>query len=140
MPRKTNPDMLESLALALAEGSSVVDLAKKNDIKIRTAYAWSSRPGVRARAAKLRSRAVDRAVGVLSKTAVYAAATLGSLLKEEHPPMIRLNAATRVLSSLIDVQAHADLSIRIAELERLEQERQIKQDRGRKVNRRGNAR
>jgi hypothetical protein len=122
MPKKTNLDKGELLALALAGGDSVVRWAKANEMDVRAAYRLAARPEVRARAAELRGEMIDQAVGLLSKAATTAAATIWTIASDPaEPAMVRLNAARAVLANLIAVQTHAqaaEFDRRLAVLER----------------------
>jgi hypothetical protein len=114
----TNSGKVELLALAVARGESVVDAAKAHGINERTAYRWSAEPEFKAQVDELRRRMVADAVGMLARSATRAVATLEELMGGAAPPTVRLGAARAILASLIEIQAHAELTGRIAALER----------------------
>jgi hypothetical protein len=116
MPASNN-GKIELLALAVARGESVSDAAKSHGLSERTAYRRSADPRFKARVDELRRRTVADAVGRLAASATLAASTMVELLGAASPPTVRLGAARAVLSSLIEVQLHGELTERIATLE-----------------------
>ena len=65
----------------------------------------------------LRQGLVTDAVGKLAEAATAAVEMLRGLLAEGQPASVRLGAVQAILSALIDVQAHAELSDRVTRLE-----------------------
>ena len=114
-----NKDKVESLAKALAVGDSVAAWAEAHDVPRRTAYRWAAEAGLKARVRGLRQGLVTDAVGKLADAATTAVETLRGLLAASQPATVRLGAARAILTALIDVQTHADLSDRVAHLEEL---------------------
>ena len=114
-----NKDKIESLARALAVGDSAAAWAEVNHVPRRTAYRWAAEAGVKARVHGLRQGLVTDAVGKLAGAATAAVETLRGLLAEGQPATVRLGAARAILSALIDVQTHAELSDRVTRLEGL---------------------
>jgi hypothetical protein len=114
-----NKDKIESLARALAAGDSAAAWAEVNDVPRRTAYRWAAEAGVRARVRGLRQGLVADAVGRLAGAATTAVDTLRGLLAEGQPASVRLGAARAILSALVEIQTHADLSDRVTRLEEL---------------------
>ena len=116
---EVNRGRAELLALEMAKGRTLADAAKSLGIAERTARRWYAEPAFRPRVDDLRRRLIDDAIGKLAEAASEAVSTLVALLKPGNPPTVRLGASRGVLSALIDIQSHADLSDRIAALEDL---------------------
>ena len=114
-----NKDKIESLAKALAVGDSVAAWAEAHHVPRRTAYRWAAEAGLKVRVRGLRQGLVTDAVGKLADAATAAVETLRGLLAEGQPATVRLGAARAILTALIDVQTHADLSDRVTHLEEL---------------------
>ena len=114
----TNSGKAEMMALAIARGESVGEAAISHGVNERTAYRWSAEPEFKARVDELRRRMVADAVGKLACSATLAVTTLQELLGIASPPTVRLGAARAILASLIEIQTHAELTERIANLEK----------------------
>ena len=114
-----NNDKIESLAQALAAGDSAAAWAEAHAVPRRTAYRWAAEAGLKARVRGLRQGLVTDAVGKLADAATAAVETLRGLLAASQPATVRLGAARAILTALIDVQTHADLSDRVTHLEEL---------------------
>jgi hypothetical protein len=114
-----NKDKIESLAQALAVGDSVAAWAEAHHVPRRTAYRWATEASVKAQVRDLRQDLVTDAVGKLAGAATVAVETLRGLLAAGQPATVRLGAARALLTALIDVQTHADLSDRVTHLEEL---------------------
>lgn len=110
---------MAALALALASGRSLTAWARENQTPARTARRWAALPEVRDQVERIRRKAVDRAIGKLTRHATRAAAVLAELAEaRETPPAVRLSAARAVLQELLSVREHNELADRVAELER----------------------
>jgi hypothetical protein len=107
----------ERLALLLARGVRRVDAAREVGCGERLVYTRLGDPAFRALVAALRARMLDEACGKLADLAGEAIDTLRGLLKAEGEAT-RLGAARSLLSSLIDVQGHMELAMKLAELEK----------------------
>jgi hypothetical protein len=118
MPKRTNEDRSDLIALAMAQGIPIRQWAQEHKVHIRAAYRLAERPAVRAKTAEIRARMVDEAVGRLAEAATTAALTLWDLVGTERPDTVRLGAARALLSSLIEVQSHAEMSRRFAAIEK----------------------
>ena len=71
---------------------------------------------------RIRRRAIDRAVGRLSRYASAAAEQIARLAKGAESESVKLQAARAVLADLMQVANYADLEDSIAELERARKE------------------
>jgi hypothetical protein len=118
MNQRNNRDQKADLALALATGRTVKAWAKDHDVPERTAYTWARSPEVRQQVRRIRRRAVDRAVGQLSRHAAAAAARIGRLAQAAQSESVQLQAARAVLADLMQITDYADHEDRIAALER----------------------
>jgi hypothetical protein len=117
MPGPHNPNLVHSLALAVAAGKRIARWAKDHDVAPRTAYTWTKRPGFQKAVARLRRRVLDRAVGQLSRAAAANAAQINTLAANAQSEAVRLAAARAALADLAAIQKHLDLESRLALLE-----------------------
>ena len=108
---------LEILSSHVAMGKTIRAAAGLIGISEATAYSISSSDEFRQAVARLRSEAVYAAVGALSDAASQAVATLQELLKPEHEPSVRLNAAKAILASLGPISEANELRARIDSIE-----------------------
>jgi hypothetical protein len=118
MNQRNNRDQKAALALALAGGSSVKAWATAHDVPLRTAYSWARSPDVRKRVRRIQRRALQRAIGCLSRNAAAAAGKIAALAKGAQSEAVQLQAARAVLADLMQVADYADHEHRIAQLER----------------------
>jgi hypothetical protein len=120
MPKRKNPDRGELLALALAEGQSVAEWARANNVNVRAAYRLAARPAVRAKATELRARLIDTAIGHLARGARSCAIVLwGTAADPDQPIAVRVSAASRALSALVQLETHASVPAQFAELKQM---------------------
>jgi hypothetical protein len=115
---RNNGDQKADLALAIATGRTVKAWAKEHDVPQRTAYTWARSLEVKKRVRRIRRRAIDRAIGRLSRYASAAAQQIADLAKGAESESVKLQAARAVLADLMQVANYADLEDRITELER----------------------
>jgi hypothetical protein len=118
MNLRNNRDQKASLALAIAGGSTVKAWAKAHDVPERTAYTWARSPEVRDRVRRIQRRALERAIGQLSRHAAAAAGQIATLARAAQSEAVQLQAARAVLADLMQVADYADHEARLAELER----------------------
>jgi hypothetical protein len=107
----------ESMALALATGSSIKAASQSVGISVRQGYRIASSDKMRSRIGELRSQITNEAVGLITTAATKAAATLVSLLDEANEPSTRLNASKTILNALAPISELAELRARIDQLE-----------------------
>ena len=115
---RNNTDQKAALALALAGGSTVKAWATANNVPERTAYTWARSPDVRQRVRRIQRRALERAIGQLSRHAAAAAGQIAALARDAQSEAVRLQAARAVLADLMQVADYADHDDRITALER----------------------
>ena len=118
MNLRNNRDQKAALALALAGGSTVKAWAMAHDVPERTAYTWARSPEVRTKVRRIQRRALERAIGRLSRHAAAAAAQIATLAKDAQSEAVKLQAARAVLADLMQVTDYADHEDRITALER----------------------
>jgi hypothetical protein len=118
MNLRNNGDQKAALALAIAKGETVKAWALAHDVPERTAYTWARSPEVKKQVRRIRRRAIDRAIGRLSRGAFAAADRIARLAKAAESESVQLQAARAVLADLMQVANYADLEDRITELER----------------------
>jgi hypothetical protein len=118
MNHRNNRDQKADLALALATGRTVRAWAKLHDVPERTAYSWARSPEVRTQVRRIRRRAIDRAIGRLSRHAAAAADRIAQLADAAQSEAVQLQAARAVLADLMTVSNYAALEGRLAEVER----------------------
>jgi hypothetical protein len=116
-PENSPKSQKNQLALAIAKGLSIRAWAAANQVPIRTAYRWASDPKVRARAESIRRRALDRAVGVMSRHAKNATEGIVKLGESAASEAVRLAALRAVLSDVISVSKFGCLEDRMTEIE-----------------------
>jgi len=119
MSARDNRPSKGDLAIALAAGRTAAAWAREHGTPARTARRWSREPEVRDQVERIRRRAVDRAVGVLTSQATTAARALAAIARDKETPAgARVAAARAVLQELLNVKEHQELAERVAELER----------------------
>jgi hypothetical protein len=118
MPGPHPPELHVKLAVAIASGDSIAAWAKLNDVARRTAYEWSRSAEVKRRVASLRRRALDRAVGKLTKGALSAADVLLTIATGEESAPVRLQAARAILADLAALSDFARIKADIEDLKR----------------------
>jgi hypothetical protein len=115
---RNNRDQKAALALALATGRTVRAWAKEHEVPERTAYKWARSPEVRKQVRRIRRRAIDRAVGRLSRYASAAAQQIANLAKGAQSESVKLQASRAVLADLMNVSNYATLEERLTEVEK----------------------
>jgi hypothetical protein len=125
MNLRNNRDQKADLALALATGRTVKAWAKQHDdVAERTAYNWARSPEVRSMVRRIRRRAIDRAIGRLSRHAAAAADRIAHLANAAQSESVQLQAARAVLADLMTVSNYAALEERLTDVERRLADRQ----------------
>lgn len=114
----------DEVALAIAAGETVTDIAARTGVGERTIHRWRTDPAFRQLVRNHRATMTERALGRLADGMTEASATLRALL-DSGSDSIRLNAARAILE--IGNRFHETHAIeqRIDELERLLAEKQL---------------
>jgi hypothetical protein len=111
------PRQLEILAVHVAGGKTIRRAAEIVGISEATAYGFSSSDEFKQAVSRLRTEAVNAAVGSLSDSASEAVDTLRSLLEATNEPSVRLNAAKAILANLKPLSEANELRARIDAIE-----------------------
>jgi hypothetical protein len=118
MSKRNNRSQKTALALAIAAGRTVAAWARENKVAERTARRWSQSAEVLDQVERIRRRAVDRAVGELTRRAVKAVRGVAKLADSAESEAVRLNANRAIIADMLAVTDHANFERRLAELER----------------------
>jgi hypothetical protein len=110
------PNKLQ-LAVALAQGSSISEWARANNVAKETARRWSHEREVLDEIEAFRRHAIDRAVGILAKNASWAAGEICKLAGDAESESVKLSALRAVLADVIAVSKYSGLEERMGELE-----------------------
>jgi hypothetical protein len=102
---------------ALACGATMDQAGAKAGVSGRTVRRRLSQPGFRRKLNKFRSEMQLRTADQLSAASTEAVRTLVQLLNSASPPNTRLGAARSVVELGMKSREHADLSVRLGELE-----------------------
>jgi hypothetical protein len=108
----------DTLLLALACGATVEGAARQCRLSERTVYRRLADPAFGRRLQELRADMVQRTAGALTATATEAVRTLLELQKATVPAAVRLGAARAVLELGMKFRETAELTERIAALEK----------------------
>jgi hypothetical protein len=87
------------LALALARGVSVASWARTNNVPRSTAFLWAKDPEVRSVVEECRCRALDQAIGRMTKHSNWAADVIISVAEDAQSDSVKLRAARDVLGA-----------------------------------------
>jgi hypothetical protein len=117
MSEEVRQDRKTQLALALAQGTSLAKWAEANDVSRSTVYRWADEPEVKSRANAIRRRAVDRAVGLLSRRITWAALGIVKLAGNAASEAVKLSALRAICAEMIAVSRFGELEERVTELE-----------------------
>jgi hypothetical protein len=105
------------LIVAIAKGETVTGWAKRNGVPRRTAQRWAHERKVRDAVESSRRRAIDRAVGLMSRRARWAAEKIVDLGTSAASEAVRLAALRAVLSDMMAVSKFGCLEDRMTEIE-----------------------
>jgi hypothetical protein len=101
----------------MAAGESIAKWARENQVPRRTAYFWAKQPEVRVEAEANRLRIIDRAVGLMTRRATWAADELVQLAKNAESESVKLSALRAILNDMMLVSTFAGLEQRITQVE-----------------------
>ena len=82
-----------------------------------TAYRWAKDPLVRKAVESYRRRAIDHAIGRMTKQSTHAADIIIRIANETESDSVRLWAARAIFSDMMAVSNHWDLEVRMTEIE-----------------------
>ena len=109
---------LESIALAVAGGSTIRAAAELAGCSERQGYRIAATAEFKQRVSELRSEVSSATVGRLTTAASTAADTLLELLSSTNEPSVRLNASKAILAALGPMAELGELRSRLDALER----------------------
>ena len=110
-------DRKTQLAFAIAQGSSLKKWAEANNVSKSTAYRWADEPDVKACVTAIRRRALDRAVGQLSRHVNRAAVGIVKLADTASSEAVKLSALRAIYADMFAASRFGGLEDRVAELE-----------------------
>jgi hypothetical protein len=122
-------DKKNSLALAIARGNSIAAWARKNNVPLRSAYRWASDPEVRESSELWRRRALNQAIGRMTRFATKAADGIAKLATVSDSDSIRLRAWRAILADQMAVAKFSILEDRMTELEEWKKNKEEQQGR-----------
>jgi hypothetical protein len=106
-----------NLALAIAEGESIIAWAQENGVPERTAFRWAQDPKVRREVEACRRRVVNQAIGRLTGMTTKAADRISTLAQEADSESVQLRASRAILADMIAVSKFSVLEFRMTEIE-----------------------
>jgi hypothetical protein len=104
-------------ALALAQGIPIARWARDNQITKRTAYRWAREENVQKAVDDCRRRAIDRAIGQMTKKATWAVGRMTDLAQTADSESVQLSAVKALLGNLMAISRHSALEGRMAKVE-----------------------
>ena len=117
MPGEDRDSRKTQLALALAQGVSVAMWSRANDVPKRTAYRWAADPKVRKVVEACRRRAIDRAVGQMTRHATWVVGGMTKLANNAASESARLSALRALMGDMMAVSKYSGLEGRMAAIE-----------------------
>jgi hypothetical protein len=105
------------LALAIGRGVGIAAWARANDVPRSTAFRWAEDPMVRKAVESYRRRALDEAIGRMTKQSTFAADGIITIAKEATSDSVRLQAFRAIFSDMIAVSKYSGLEARMCEIE-----------------------
>jgi hypothetical protein len=116
MSGETRQSRKFDLALALAQGHSVIAWSRANQVPKRTAYRWATDAKVRRSVHAIRRRFLDRAVGRMARRATWAVDKIITLGDDAKSESVKLRALRAILSDTMTVSQFATLENRVAKV------------------------
>ncbi len=92
-------------------------MAREHQVARRTAYRWAKEPRVQDAVKAYRRRAVDRAIGRMSKNVTRAADGIIVLAREAESESVKLTALRAILSDMMAISNYAGLERRMSQIE-----------------------
>ncbi len=107
----------DQLAMAVAQGKSIIEWARQNGVPRRTAQRWAAEPDVRREVEEWRRRILDRALGYLAGRSMWAVKGIAKLGKAAESESVQLRARRAILHDQMAVSKFSNFEYRMAELE-----------------------
>jgi hypothetical protein len=112
-----HPDHLKrQLARWVAADRKVASWCQQHGVPRRTAYRWCGSAWFQRLVARYRRPTVDRAVGRMASHMTRAVETIDRLVERGETDAVKLSAARVVITSLLDIGGHAEVSAEIRRL------------------------
>ena len=118
MPEEPQKGTKIQLAVAIGHGLSVRAWARANNVPRVTAQRWSKDPKVRQAAEACRRRALDRAVGQMSRRATWVVGGITTHAGEAQSESVRLRALRALLADMMAVSRFGGLEDRMTAIEK----------------------
>ena len=106
-----------NLALAVAEGESISAWARQNGVSERTVFYWAKDPKVRREVEACRRRALNEAIGRMTRMSMNAVDGIVTLAKEANSESVQLRAWRAILADMMSVSKFSVLEYRMTEIE-----------------------
>ena len=113
----------DRLAIALAQGASIKAWARAQNVPKSTVYRWAGDPEVRREVQIHRRRAIDRAVGLMTKRTAWAANGIAKLAQSSESDSVKLGAYRSIFNDMMKVTRFAGMEERVTEIEEKLKER-----------------
>ena len=107
----------DQLAMAIAQGKSIVGWARQNGVPSRTAQRWATEPDVRRQVEDWRRRVLDRALGYMAGRSMWAVRGITKLGDAAESESVQLRARRAILQDQISISKFSNFEYRMAELE-----------------------
>jgi hypothetical protein len=107
----------DQLAMAIAQGKSIVGWARQNKVPRRTAQRWAAEPDVRRQVEDWRRGLRDRALGYMANHSMWAVRGITALGEKAASESVQLRARRAILLDQIAVSKFSNFEYRMAELE-----------------------
>jgi hypothetical protein len=118
MSEEENPlSQHDQLAMAIAQGKSIVGWARQNGVPRRTAQRWAADPDVRRQVDDWRRGLLDRGLGHLAGHSISAVKGISKLGEKAESESVQLRARRAILLDRIAVSKFWNLEYRMTELE-----------------------
>jgi hypothetical protein len=106
-----------NLALAISGGESISAWAEQNGVSERTAFYWAKDPKVRREVEACRRRALNEAIGRMTRMSMNAVDGIVTLAKEANSESVQLRAWRAILADMMSVSKFSVLEYRMTEIE-----------------------
>ncbi len=105
------------LALFVAAGGKVTSWCEANEVARGTAYQWRRNEAFERLVAEFRRRAVDRAIGKMTKNLGKAVEKIVELVEGGESQAVQLSAAKSLIDKLVHVQGHTAVNDELRRLD-----------------------
>src|SRR5262245_49526665 len=117
MGTETRRGTKADLEIALAQGISIREWARANNVPRSTAHRWAAKPEVRQAVESIRRRSRNRAVSRLTQSANWTFNRVMDLASDAKSENVRFKALHDIIANLMASAGNAELEARVARLE-----------------------